>query len=84
MEYVSLPVVDSVMKCVHYLHMKSVTALDFSSRRQELEMANGAELHTASLQKCSSLLCRANWIWLFNCEHSISRYAAVRLLGAGL
>lgn len=59
MEYLSLSIVDSVMKCAHYLHMKSIIALNFFLRRQELEMANGAELHTRSLQKCSALLSRA-------------------------
>ena len=60
MENLNISVVDSVMKCDRYLHVKSIIALDFFLRRQELEMANGAELHTPSLQKWSALLSSAD------------------------
>lgn len=46
MEYLSLSAVDSLMKCVHLLHVRSIITLVFFLRRQELEMANGAELRT--------------------------------------
>lgn len=56
MEKLNISAVDSVMKCVCYLHVKSILALDFFLRGQKLEMADGAELHTPSLLKCSALL----------------------------